>query len=108
MDVKVLPSAEKDLDCGFVFYEQREIGVGNYFLKTLRADMRVLSFSAGIHSKRGKLFRMKSKKFPHWIYYGVIDSVVYVSAVLEARRSPSFIHRSEKQAQFFIKTIKGA
>ncbi len=96
MKIETLPSAQKDLRHGFNFYERQAAGVGAHFVNTLSFEVQQLRLAAGIHSKRGKLFRVKSKKFPYWIYYGIIDSVVYVSAILDARRSSSFIRRREK------------
>lgn len=99
MKVRILKSAQNDLRRGFRFYESSQIGVGGYFVRTLVSETQALEVTAGIHSKRGNLFRMKSKKFPYWIYYRVFDSIVYVRAVLDARQDPSKIQRREKREQ---------
>ncbi|MBX9577341.1 MAG: type II toxin-antitoxin system RelE/ParE family toxin [Chthoniobacterales bacterium] len=101
-EVEILPSAKKDLLRGFDFYERQESGIGAYFVNKLSAEAQALQFTAGIHSKRGSLFRVKSRKFPYWIYYAIVDSVVYVSAVLDARRSPVIIRKREKKEQEFF------
>ena len=98
MEIRIQPSAEKDLDCGFEFYEQQESFLGDYFLKKIRSDIEDLQFTAGIHSKRGFLFCVKSKKFPYWIYYRIAGSVIYIVAVLDARRSSKLIYKREKKA----------
>ena len=38
-----------DLDAGKAFYNSREMGVGDYFIDCLIADLEGLSFFAGIH-----------------------------------------------------------
>ncbi len=98
-EVKILPSAKKDLRRGLNFYERQDSGVGLYFIDKLSSESQALQFTAGIHSKRGKFFRVKSKEFPYWIYYAMVDSVVYVSAILDARQDPSKIEQREKREE---------
>lgn len=102
MRVKVSPSAEKDLNdiCGF--YEKQSAGIGDYFLATLSSDILALRMTAGIHSKRGNLFRTKSEKFPHWIYYVLKENVVYVLMGIDARQNPSKIQQREKREEKFL------
>ena len=99
MEIEVLPSAKQDLKRGRFFYERQQHGLGKYFFQTLSLEIDSLEFFAGIHVRSGELFRFKSKKFPHLIYYGMTHDVVYVSAVLDARRSPSKIHAREQREQ---------
>ena len=102
MMVEVLATAEEDLWSGFNFYDQRGASLGNYFLRSLRFDIIGLELTAGIHSKRGKLFRVKSKKFPHLIYYVLKENVAYVLMVIDARQAPSKIDQREKKEQEFF------
>ena len=129
MEIRIQPSAEKDLDRGFDFYERQEVCLGDYFLETLLSNINKLQFIAGIHAKRGNLFRVKSKTymrrgsrwidcrqaarkgeprgrervaFPYWIYYRIAESIIYVVAVLDARRSPAVIRKREKKEQGFF------
>ena len=101
MDVAILPSAQKDLQRCYYFYARRETSVGKYFHNALYADIQALRKTGGIHSKRGRLFRVKSKFFPHWLYYGIIDEVAYVVAILDARQAPEKIRKREKREQAF-------
>lgn len=129
MIVEVLATAEEDLWAGFNFYDQQISGLGDYFLRSLRSDIIGLRLTAGIHSKRGKLFRIKSKHtagwgaagstavgspvgasfagaselhFPHSIYYFLKGNVIYVLMVLDVRQAPSKIHQREKKEQEFF------
>jgi len=99
MEVRILLSAENDLQGGYDFYEKQSLGLGDYFYDTLYFEIGLLQRTAGIHSKRGNLFRVMSKKFPYRIYYQISDFMVYVRAVLDARQDPSKIQQREKKEQ---------
>lgn len=97
MKIRVLPSAIRDLEDGFEFYERQEPGAGGYFVDSIASDIGSLRFHAGIHRKRGEHFRVSSKRFPYWIYYRLEDGTVYVAAVLDARRHPGRILARERE-----------
>jgi plasmid stabilization system protein ParE len=95
VNVQILPSAKRDLLKGFRFYEGQATGAGDYFLDSLYSDIDSIFLFAGIHRKRGELFRFKSKRFPFWIYYRLENDTAFVVAVLDARQTPSVIQRRE-------------
>ena len=97
MKVLMRQSAKRDMNRGYIFYEQQEKGIGKYFLNTLSSEVTALEHTAGIHTKRGKLFRLKSKKFPYWIYYQIAGEIVRIVAILDARQAPSKINYYEKK-----------
>ena len=96
MKIRILPSAKRDLNAGFEFYEKQEAGVGSYFTDCLSSDISSLKLFAGSHRKRGDLHRFTSKRFPYWIYYRLEGETAYIVAVLDARRDPDFIERRER------------
>ena len=49
MRIEILDEAQEDLIEGFRFYENRETGVGSYFLDCLFSDIDSLILYAGIH-----------------------------------------------------------
>lgn len=100
--VEVLVPAEQDLNDGYDFYENQSSGVGDYFLESLRSDILALRLTAGIHRKRSHLFRVKSKKFPYWIYYALKKDVAYVLTVLDSRQDPVAIQQREKKEEMFF------
>jgi len=51
MRIVILPSAQEDLAVGFEFYEEKEDGLGAYFLESLFSDIDSLRLYAGIHRK---------------------------------------------------------
>lgn len=95
MNVRIQPAAEADVRAGFRFYERQQTGVGEHFLDSIHADVDSLQLFAGIHPKRGKLHRFRSKRFPFWIYYRIDCETAFVVAVLDARRSPQRIRQRE-------------
>ncbi len=91
MRVYILRTAENDLDDGYVFYEDREEGVGEYFLRSLYKDMLSLKTLAGAHQKVGEYFRKHASRFPHAIYSKVEDDEIRIYAVIDTRRNPDWI-----------------
>ena len=70
MKIQILDRAEEDLYQGFVFYEEQEAGIGDYFLNSLASDIHSLRLYAGIHPIHfGKYHRLLSKRFPFAVYY---------------------------------------
>ncbi len=91
MKVRILRPAFDDLAAGQQFYDRQEIGVGNYFLDSLFADIGSLALSAGIHPIRLGYHRLLANRFPHAIYYRLIAGEAVVFRVLDCRRSPGRI-----------------
>jgi plasmid stabilization system protein ParE len=92
MQVDITRAAETDLLQGFAFYEQQQVGIGDYFLDSLFADIDALSLYGGIHPKPdGRLHRTMAKRFPFAIYYVLRDDIATVVAVLDCRQNPASI-----------------
>ena len=92
-DIITLKEVANDLKEGKDFYDQREVGVGNYFWDSLVADIESLIIYAGIHIKIYGLHRMLAKRFPYAIYYEIKNEIAYVVAVLPMRRDPLWIKK---------------
>lgn len=97
MNIEILSTAEDDLVDGHSFYERQESGIGNYFLDTLIAEIDSLQLYAGIHPTKWGKYRMLSKRFPFGIFYSIEKETVYVCAVLDLRRRPSFLRRQVRR-----------
>ena len=79
---------------GWHFYEEREAGLGSYFLTSLYSDIESLRLYAGIHFKPHKDYhRLLSKRFPFAVYYKVADKTACVYAVVDCRRDPAWVQR---------------
>jgi hypothetical protein len=91
--IEILDEAQQDLIEGFHFYENREAGLGFYFLDCLFSDIDSLILYAGIHRIILGYHRLLSKRFPFAIYYSFEHDVVRVHAILDCRRSPTWIRK---------------
>ena len=99
MRLEILDLAVSDLVEGFHFYENKEHGLGDYFLINLYSDIESLKVFGGIHRKAYRGFhRALSKRFPFAIYYTVEGDIVRIRAVVDCRRRPSWIRRHLKDA----------
>jgi hypothetical protein len=95
--IDILDEAQDDLVEGFHFYEDREIGLGSYFLDCLFSDIDSLVLFAGIHQVVYGYHRCLSKRFPFAIYYDVQGELIHVHAVLDCRRNPLWIRKRLKE-----------
>ena len=89
MKIRILREAEQDLLDGFLFYEQQEEGVGEYFLDSLFSDIDSLYLYAGIHAVHFGFYRLLARRFPFAVYYRVEEGDAFVYAVLDCRMNPS-------------------
>lgn len=90
MKVLILSTAEEDLRSGFDFYEQRQQGIGAYFVECLFRDIDALSTQAGVHRLENGYHRRLSNRFPCAIYYTVDEETVRIWRVLDLRRDPAW------------------
>lgn len=91
--VHVLDEAELDLLAGESFYNDREMGLGDYFVDCLISDLSSLQHFAGIHASHFGCYRLISKRFPYAIYYELEEERVVVFAILDMRRNPNTIRK---------------
>jgi plasmid stabilization system protein ParE len=98
VSIEILDEAEADLIEGFHFYEGQEAGLGWYFLDSLFSDIDSLLLYAGVHELFHGYYRCLSKRFPFAIYYLSEGRAIRVYAVLDCRRSPSWIKERLRQS----------
>ena len=68
--IRIAASALLDLDEGYNFYNSQEIGLGDYFLSSVKADIESLRVSAGVHRiAYADYHRLLCKSFPFAVYY---------------------------------------
>ena len=91
MEIRVLETAKEDLREGWKFYENNAVGLGEYFLDCIQADVRSPKIYAGIHEMAEGCHRMLVKRFPFAVYYLIDDDRVDVYAILDCRRDPDWI-----------------
>ena len=99
MRLQILDLARDDLIEGFRFYEDKEAGLGGYFLVNLYSDIESLSIFGGIHRTAYRGFhRALSKRFPFAIYYTIDGDVLRIRSVVDCRKRPSWIRQHLKGA----------
>ena len=94
MKIEILDLAIEDLIDGFHFYEDKQTGLGAYFLTNLYADIESLHVHAGVHRKPYKHYhRLLSKRFPFAVFYTLESNTVFIRAVVDCRRKPAWIRK---------------
>lgn len=91
MKVRLLTAAVADIRQDVRYFESQSPGLGKYFRFCIKEDLQRLRVHAGIHAREHGHFRMISKRFPHVIYYEILDGVAVVAAIIDNRRDPEWI-----------------
>jgi plasmid stabilization system protein ParE len=91
VEIRLLESAKEDLREGWRFYERNAVGLGDYFLDCIQADVRSLTVYAGIHEIAESFHRLLAKRFPFAIYYLIENGNIDIYAILDCRRDPEWI-----------------
>jgi hypothetical protein len=89
--VIVLEEAAEDIEAARDFYNDIELGVGDYFLRRIVEDIERLTSLSGIHGLHFGFHRMLSEKFPFGIYYRETPDETLVFGILDLRREPTWI-----------------
>ncbi len=90
--VVLLEEAVLDLEEARVFYERLEVGIGDYCVSRLLEALTQLETIHGVHTRHFGCFRALVRRFPFGIYYLNEAEAIRVVAILDLRRSPSWIH----------------
>lgn len=67
--VVIIEGAAADIEAARDFYDDQELGVGDYCVNCLTADLERLETLHGFHAKQFGFHRMLSERFPFAIYY---------------------------------------
>lgn len=89
MTIKILDEAENDIANAMAFYEVQKENLGDYFLDS--SDIESLYLYATIHMQIKGYYRLLSKRFPFAVYYKLKVDCIYIYAVLDCRRNPTWI-----------------
>ena len=97
--IRIAASARRDLDEGFAFYESQEIGLGDYFLSSVKADIESLRLTAGVHRiAYADYHRLLCKTFPFAVYYTKAGQQITIFAVVDCRCDPAWVRGHLRQA----------
>lgn len=90
--IQISEEALQDLNEGFLFYEAQQIGLGDYFVSSLRSDIERLRIAGGSHRIVFEDYhRLICKAFPFAVYYTHDADQAIVWAVIDQRRDPTWI-----------------
>lgn len=90
-EIVIHESAEEELNATAVFYESRELGLGEEFLQELSQGFQYITdhpFSYRIHFDDYRRYLMG--RFPYGVVYRVEGEQVLVFAVAHLRRRPGY------------------
>jgi hypothetical protein len=90
MQISLRPEARIDIYDAARFYDRQSDGLGDKFIESIFGDLDRLECLVGIHSRRGRYFRIFSQKFPYIICYDRGDAIIVVG-VLSCRMLPDSI-----------------
>lgn len=94
MQINLQLEARMDIYEASRFYDRQSDGLGDKFVESIFEDLQRLEQLAGIHSRRGRYFRILSQKFPYMICYDIQEDEIVVVAVLSCRMRPESIDRT--------------
>jgi hypothetical protein len=94
--VSVLTEAELDINHAYIWYELRNIGLGNIFFKTINNSVQFISnnpFSSELIFK--DIRRHIVKKFPYGVYYRVNENnhEIQIIGIIHFKRSNKIIRK---------------
>ncbi|MEM9281851.1 MAG: type II toxin-antitoxin system RelE/ParE family toxin [Verrucomicrobiota bacterium] len=90
--IRISEEALQDLNEGFLFYEAQQIGLGDYFVSSLRSDIERLRIAGGTHRVVFQdFYRLICNIFPFAVYYTHEAEQVIVWAIIDQRRDPVWI-----------------
>jgi len=92
----IRPAAARDISRAYGWYEQQRPGLGEELLTEIRATidsvlMSPLGFPAVYKTTRRALVH----RFPHGLFFQMIDELVVFVACFHTRRSPSLLKRRQ-------------
>ena len=93
VSVYFLKPAKQDIDQAFIWYELRQPGLGDEFLKEVEKSVDFIKMSPRAFPRKYKSLRVKLlKRYPYALFYNVEDKVnVRIYACLHLRRNLSQI-----------------
>ncbi len=94
--VSILSEAERDIDDAFIWYEMKQIGLGDQYFETLHDSVFFISKNPlGIKEVYKNVRRFVINKFPYGLYYNVnlTKKQIQIIGVIHFKRSSKIIKR---------------
>jgi plasmid stabilization system protein ParE len=78
----ILPQAEKDIEEAYDWYQERELGLGEEFLRCIDASIQTIARNPEIYVfAHEKYRRALVRRFPYAIFYEYFEETITVYAV---------------------------
>lgn len=88
-DLVVRPSAAREADVAYAWYEGQSPGLGTEFLRAIDAVFASIRRDPQLYrTVRGRTRRAALRRFPYGVFYAESGDGVVVLAVVHARRHP--------------------
>ncbi len=91
MKALLLREAREDLRRGWLFYQSKSPGLGDYFLDSLSRDIQDLETLRVTHQVIHGFHVMPARKFPFAIFYRIQNATIEIVAIIDGRRNPTWI-----------------
>ncbi len=89
MPVLIRPAAAADIEEAFLWYERRQTGLGEEFLRALQSALEnIAAHPARYPVVHRETRRALLRRFPYGIFYRVYDELIVVVACMHGRRDP--------------------
>lgn len=87
--IKLLPTAEDDLDSSRAWYEKQRSGLGDELVSEVEAELGRLALHPEHHPPEFRqVRRAKIERFSHIVIYRIHEDEIHVLAILHSSRSP--------------------
>ena len=91
-DLIVEPGAQSDIEDGYVWYEERQSGLGARFIDELdTAFVRLVENPASYQEAMPGIRRAVTHTFPYLVFFTFSNQAVYILAIVPAAQDPNFI-----------------
>lgn len=89
-EIRYAAEVEQDLDSGFAWYESRDAGLGDEFLRAVQARISAVARTPEAHQVIYETYRRAVvRRFPFVIIYEYADGVVTVYSVFHTSQDPN-------------------
>jgi plasmid stabilization system protein ParE len=87
------PEIEKDLITGYLWYEEKNKGLGEEFLRVFYAQLRGISENPLLFRKvRKEIRRSILKRFPYAVYFQIENQDIIVFGLFHCARNPDYLN----------------
>ncbi len=91
--LRFLPKVEEDVIDGYFWYEGKEKGLGEEFLRLFYADSNEITGNPSIYRKvYGDFRRRLLRRFPYAIYFIISGDEIIVFGLFHCARNPTTIY----------------